>query len=126
MMRTRTASCACGQLCVSCRGEPETVSLCHCLACQKRTGSPFGIAAFFPREDVRTEGRASTYSRSSDSGFAVNFHFCPDYGSTVLWEPEWKPAAIAVAVGSFADPSFPPPTLSAGKDRRHPWVTLSN
>jgi hypothetical protein len=75
---------------------------------------------------VRAEGRASTYKRSSDSGFAVTFHFCADCGSTVFWEPERKPEAIAVAVGSFADPSFPAPTQSVWNERRHPWVTSSN
>ena len=121
-MKTRTAACACGQLWIACRGEPEKVSLCHCLACQRRTGSAFGIAAFFPREAVDAEGRASRYTRSSHSGYAVTFHFCPACGTTVFWEPERKPAAIAVAVGAFADPSFPAPTQSVWRERRHPWV----
>lgn len=124
-MRDRTASCACGQLRVACRGEPQKVSLCHCLDCQRRTGSTYGIAAFFPRERVRAEGRASRYERSSDSGHAITFHFCPDCGSTVFWEPERKPEAIAVAVGSFADPSFPAPTQTVWSERRHPWVVLA-
>src|SRR5262245_13880655 len=54
----RTASCACGQLRVMCAGDPMMVSLCHCLECQKRTGSTYGIAAFFSREAVKTEGDA--------------------------------------------------------------------
>ena len=41
-----TATCSCGQLTVRCAGDPISVSLCHCLACQKRTGSTYGIAAF--------------------------------------------------------------------------------
>ena len=124
-MKDRIASCACGQLRIACLGEPEKVSLCHCLDCQKRTGSTYGIAAFFPRDRVRAEGRASRYGRASDSGHAVTFHFCPDCGSTVFWEPERRPAAVAVAVGAFADPSFPAPTQSVWNERRHPWVLLA-
>ncbi len=124
-MTDRTASCACGQLRIACFGEPQKVSLCHCFDCQRRTGSTYGIAAFFLREKVRAEGRANTYKRSSDSSFAITFHFCPDCGSTVFWEPERKPEAIAVAIGSFADPSFPAPTQSVWNERRHPWVTSS-
>ena len=124
-MRSRTASCACGQLRIVCRGEPQKVSLCHCLDCQRRTGSTYGIAAFYPREEVSAEGRTSTYRRSSDSGFAVAFHFCPECGSTVCWEPERKPEAVAVAVGAFADPSFPAPTQAVWDHRRHPWVTFA-
>jgi hypothetical protein len=125
-MLTRTASCACGQLRIACAGEPQKVSLCHCLDCQRRTGSTYGIAAFFLRSDVTPQGRASTYRRPSDSGFAVTFHFCPDCGSTVFWEPARKPDSIAVAVGAFADPSFPAPTQSVWNERRHPWVSFSS
>lgn len=118
----RTASCACGSLRVTCEAEPILVSACHCLACQRRTGSPYGIAAFFRREGVRTEGPSKCYERSSDSGFPVRFHFCPDCGSTVFWEPGRKPDAVAVAVGAFADPGFPAPTQAVHTQHRHPWV----
>jgi hypothetical protein len=32
--------------------------------------------------------------------------------------------AEAVPLGAFADPSFPPPTVSVYGSRRHPWVVL--
>ena len=121
----RVAACACGQLRVACRGAPGKVSLCHCLDCQRRTGSAFGIAAFYRREDAVAEGRAATCTRRGDSGHAIRFHFCPDCGSTVFWEPERKPDAIAVAVGAFADPGFPAPEQAVWEHRRHPWVAIA-
>jgi hypothetical protein len=68
------------------------------------------------------EGPSRCYTRPSDSGFAVESHFCPDCGSTVWWEPQRKPEQIAVAVGSFADPAFPAPTQAVYDECRHPWV----
>ena len=124
-MVSRRASCVCGQLSVTCAGEPRSVSLCHCLECQKRTGGPFGIAAFFPRSDVALEGEAVRYSRMSDSGFPVHFSFCPRCGSTVYWEPERKAESIAVAVGAFADPHFPPPAKAVYDQHRHAWVDFT-
>ncbi len=124
-MTERTAPCACGQLRIACRGEPLKVSLCHCLECQRRTGSTYGIAAFYPRDAVKVAGNASTYTRPSDRGLPVAHHFCPDCGSTVYWEPQRIPDLIAVAVGAFADPSFPAPTQAVWDERRHPWVTLA-
>ena len=121
-MKRRMATCACGQLRVDYAGDPVRVSLCHCLDCQKRTGSTYGIAAFFARGDVAPQGEFRTYRRASDSGFAVKFHFCPHCGSTVFWEPERKPDAIGVAVGAFADPTFPSPSLAVFDGRRHAWV----
>lgn len=125
-MQRRVATCACQQLRVDCVGDPLKVSLCHCLECQKRTGSAYGIAAFFSRDAVETLGEARTYRRGSDSGHAVNFHFCPGCGSTVFWEPERKPDMIAVAVGCFGDPAFPAPTQSVYEERRHAWVKTLN
>jgi hypothetical protein len=121
-MVTRTATCACEQLRVTCAGDPVKVSLCHCLDCQKRTGSTYGVAAFFPRKGAQANGVFRTYERNSDSGSVVNFCFCPNCGSTVFWELARRPDVIAVAVGSFADPTFPAPSQSVYNERRHDWV----
>jgi hypothetical protein len=118
----RIATCSCGQLTIRCTGEPAKVSLCHCLACQKRTGSPYGIAAFFRHDSIEAAGRTQRYTRLSDSGHEVIFHFCPDCGATVYWEPQRKPDMIGVAVGAFADPTFPPPSQVINEDCRHLWV----
>ncbi|MCB1380610.1 MAG: GFA family protein [Rhodobiaceae bacterium] len=118
----RQASCSCGKLKVTCPAEPRLVSLCHCTACQKRTGSPYGIAAFFSRLDVEITGDFNSWRRSSDNGFEVEFHFCPECGATVFWEPGRKPSLIAVGVGSFGDPSFPAPTQEVHVESRHNWV----
>lgn len=122
MPSERLATCACGKLRAACLGEPTKVSLCHCLACQRRTGSTYGIAAFFERDKVRIEGESTSFSRPSNSGFPVIFHFCPTCGSTVFWAPQRKPDFIAVAVGSFADPEFPAPTQAVYTEHQHPWV----
>ena len=67
-MATRRASCTCGQLTVEVEGDPVRISICHCLACQRRTGSVFGTQARWPREQVRIEGYATECVRISDEG----------------------------------------------------------
>lgn len=37
----RIAECHCGALKVIASGEPDRVYLCHCKACQRRTGTAF-------------------------------------------------------------------------------------
>jgi hypothetical protein len=119
---TRIAACACGQLSAICRGEPDRVSLCHCQQCQKRTGSAFGVAAFFRLDRVIAEGASRAYSRTADSGLSVRFHFCETCGSTVYWYPERTPGRIGVAVGAFADPDFPRPSQSVFEAHRPRWM----
>jgi hypothetical protein len=74
-----------------------------------KDGRTYGIAAFFPRAAVNVSGADKTFTRQSDSGYPVVFHFCPECGSNVYWEPRRKPDVFAVAAGAFADPTFPAP-----------------
>ena len=39
---TLRASCVCEQFRIELDGPPIRLSICHCFACQKRTGSAFG------------------------------------------------------------------------------------
>jgi hypothetical protein len=120
----RHASCQCGQLRVVCRGEPVRISVCHCLACQKRSGAPFAAQARFPAEQVTRTGVSRQWTRIADSGNAADFHFCPECGSTVFYHSRPHFDAIAVPIGAFADPSFPPPWFSVYEERQHPWVQI--
>ena len=114
-MATRRASCSCEQLTVEVEGDPVRVSICHCLACQRRTGSVFGMQARWPREQVRIEGDATEYVRISDEGEERSLFFCPRCGATVYYWTD--PEHIAVPVGAFADPNFPAPRVSVWEDR---------
>lgn len=123
-MVSRTASCTCGQLSIEVQGRPRGVGLCHCLACQRRTGSVFAaLAGFAP--PWRISGVATEYVRTGDQGAAFRFRFCPVCGTTVFHTEEGDEGrSVSVAVGAFADPTFPPPQDSVYDHRRHPWVKL--
>ena len=98
--------------------------MCHCLACQRRTGSAFGMQARWPTDRVRIDGRHTEYVRVSDAGEERRFHFCPECGATVFYTTGDRTDLIAVPIGAFADPAFPPPTVSVWESRRHPWVAV--
>jgi hypothetical protein len=124
-MFRREAACSCGQLTVIAEGDPVRVSACHCLACQRRTGSAFGLQARFARERVHINGRATDFVRISDEdGDTRTFSFCPACGATVYYTLGSEPDMVAVPVGAFADPAFPPPVRSVYESRRYAWVTM--
>ena len=123
-MATGEAACSCGQLRVRVDGEPVRLSVCHCLACQRRSGSAFAVQARFHADDAEIEGEHREFVRMSDKGHRVAFSFCPNCGGTVFYKAEYAPDIVAVPVGAFADPSFPPPTVSVWEKRRHEWVDL--
>ena len=125
-MTIRHAACSCGQLKATCEGEPVRLSMCHCLECQKRTGSIFGVQARWPRGQVKLEGNATKFRRAGDSGKWVTFYFCPNCASTMYWMYDDMPDVTAVAVGNFADPKFPPPKISIYEARQHPWFRFAD
>jgi len=119
---TRKANCSCGQLSITADGEPVKISACHCRECQRRTGSAFGVAVFFDRENVTTSGTSNSYKRPGDSGKSIEFRFCPVCGSTVFWMPEFREGLVAVALGCFNEPSSLVPTQSVYEESRLRWV----
>lgn len=124
-MTNRIASCSCGQLQARVAADPVRVSVCHCLACQRRTGSVFGAQARFPRSAVTITGTSSTWVRVGDEGSRITFHFCPTCASTVHYAVEgYDVESVAIPVGAFADPGFPAPSFSVYEDRMHPWVRM--
>lgn len=123
-MTSRVATCRCGQLRVECHGEPVRISVCHCLDCQRRSGSAFAAQARFPTEQVRFEGEAKEWVHLSDSGHLTHFHFCPVCGGTVWYQGGGLPDLIAIAIGGFADPDFPRPNFSVWEVRKHAWVEI--
>jgi hypothetical protein len=123
-MSSRTASCCCGQLRIEVQGEPRGVGVCHCLACQRRTGSVFAALAGFA-VPYTVSGTAIEYVRTGDHGARFRFRFCPVCGTNLFHTEEgYEDRSVSVAVGAFADPSFPPPADSVYDCRRHPWVQL--
>jgi hypothetical protein len=119
----RTAECACGSFKIRVDGEPLMVGACSCLDCQKLSGSVLRVGAYFPKERVEVlSGSERTFARTGDSGMNVECHFCPSCGSTVYWEAAIFPGIRGVAVGSFADPSFPAPKMAVWDKHRHSWV----
>jgi hypothetical protein len=122
---TREAACSCGQLRIRLTADPQLVSSCHCLACQRRTGAVFGSSAFFLRSQiVLTEGERRTFRRQGESGAWLSFQFCPTCGSTVFWESERLADMVCVAVGTFADPAFPAPDRTIWTTTKHEWLAF--
>jgi len=119
------ATCRCGQFQVKTEGEPVRVSVCHCLDCQKRSGSAFAFQARWPEEKVEFSGNFRSWSTVGDTGNRATFRFCPDCGSTVAYASDGLPDLIAVAVGAFADPHFPQPHYSVYESRRHAWLAVT-
>ena len=122
---TKKASCSCGELQVEVSGAPKAVVACSCTNCQKRTGSVFGVSAYFANNQILAKnGKFNSFTSTGDSGGKIERHFCPICGSTVFWEAEFIPQSVGIAVGCFSDPQFPKPIAAAWCASKHEWVSF--
>ncbi len=118
------ASCRCGQLRAHCQGAPAQVLVCHCLNCQKRSGSAVTVQARWAEAHVTLAGTFQSWTGAGDSGGQATFRFCPQCGGTVAYTVAALPGMIAIPVGAFADPQFPAPEVSIYEERKHGWVAV--
>jgi hypothetical protein len=118
---TRIARCCCGQLRAEASADPVRVVVCHCSECKRRTGSAYGVSAYFQKNHIEVDGPNSTFVRRCPEGRTIEFRFCSSCGRADL-----LPELIGVAVGLFDDPTFPEPTSSIFERNRFPWAAFEH
>jgi hypothetical protein len=121
-----TATCACGQASIKVNALPTMHGVCHCTNCKRRTGSAFGISAYFEKDAVvEQKGQTTVYSfHHAAQNHDQERHFCPACGTTLFWFVSSVPESIGIAGGCFADEAMPNPTYSVTDSKREEWVRL--
>ena len=121
-----TATCACGQASITVNAVPTMHGVCHCTNCKRRTGSAFGISAYFDRAAVVEQtGETNVYAfHHAPQDHDQERHFCSACGTTLFWFVSALPEKIGIAGGCFADGGLPEPTYSVTERKREAWVSL--
>ena len=96
------------------------ISVCHCLDCQKRSGSAFAAQVRFPADAVIVTGEAVEWVAENGG----RFRHCPVCGSTVAFAAA-IPHTIAIPLGAFDNPCAFAPTVSVWEERKHPWLAIA-
>ena len=121
-MMERTARCCCGDVSITLRGEPERVIRCHCQYCQRRTGNVFQTSAWFLEDQIVGRTGQTRVFNDSEKNLGIDYTFCTRCGSTVYWPIKPFPGLYGVAVGCFADETFPQPEFELNTKYQHAWV----
>ena len=120
------ARCACARTSITVAGDPRFHAVCHCTNCKRRTGSAFGVSAYYQRAAIIEQvGATSVYAlhnahRKEDQ----ERHFCPTCGTTLFWTTSTAPELVGIAAGCFGEeqPGVPRATFTHAK--KLPWVGL--
>ena len=102
----QTGQCQCGAIAYAIDAEPWTVYACHCHACQRQSGSAFGLSAILPADAVRfTRGTPAEWRRRADSGRVSVALYCAGCGNRLMNRSE-DGATISLKPGTLGDTSW--------------------
>jgi hypothetical protein len=116
-----SGSCLCGAVRFNVSGTPIRMAQCHCLDCQRASGTGHMSNAIFRVADVEVTGETASYASASDSGNTLTRHFCPTCGGRVFLYSAARPGMIVMAAGAFDDSSWFEPEIVLFTKRRPHW-----
>jgi hypothetical protein len=117
-------SCSCGAVRYRLASEPLFTNCCHCLNCQRQTGSAFVINVLIEADRVELlAGEPKAVDVPRDDGSSQRIHRCPTCGVAVFSE-YGRPEILFVRAGTLADPSRVQPDAHIFTRSKLPWVAL--
>ena len=124
MSAGREGGCACGTVRYRLASEPLFVHCCHCLKCQRQTGSAFVINLLFEAERVSLlAAEPRPFDAPRDDGSAQRIFRCPTCQVAVFSEYGW-PEVWFVRAGTLDQPSAVTPDVHIYTRSKVPWVAL--
>ncbi len=121
----RRASCCCGNSQIEVTDAPSFHCTCNCTNCKQRTGSAFGIGAYFCDKEFRIVKDGTQVYRVDSKFGKQQRHFCGTCGTTLFWFIEAFKNLVGVAGGCFTDDPLPQPSFNAVKENQCEWVSFS-
>jgi hypothetical protein len=124
MSVSREGGCSCGAVRYRLASEPLFVHCCHCLNCQRQTGSAFVINLLIETDRVElVTGDPQPVDVPRDDGSSQRIFRCPGCQVAVFSEYT-RPEFRFVRAGTLDDPSSVRPDVHIFTRSKVPWVTL--
>ena len=125
MADTRDGGCACGEVRYRLTTAPMFVHCCHCLNCQRHTGSAFVINMLIEASRVEVlSGAPQPVDMPLNGGSPNRIFRCPKCQVAVWSEYGGRPQILFVRAGTLDDPSKVSPDVHIYTRSKLPWVAL--
>jgi hypothetical protein len=116
--------CACGEVRYRLTSEPLFVHCCHCLNCQRQTGSAFVINILIEADRVElVSGEPRVVPVPRDDGSEQEVWRCPTC-EVALYSQYTSPKVRFVRAGTLDDPTAVSPDVHIFTRSKLPWVVL--
>ncbi|MGA2951866.1 MAG: GFA family protein [Caulobacteraceae bacterium] len=117
--------CACGEVRYRLTSAPMFNHCCHCLDCQRQTGSAFVLNALIETDRIEIlKGAPAPTAVPTDSGGPHDIWRCPNCLTAVWSDYGRRPALRFVRIGTLDDPSALKPDVHIFTRSKQPWVGL--
>lgn len=123
----RTAECCCGKNEITISGDPMMHGICSCDNCKKRTGSAFGISAYYCTDQIVGDLPTSVCEykfQHNEMNHEQKRYFCNSCGTTLFWYISSFKNTIGIAGGCFIREPLPTPLQHANYKQKCAWLTL--
>ncbi len=125
MAEAYEGGCACGAVRYRMTSSPMFVHCCHCLDCQRQTGSAFVLNAMIEADRIQLLSRTpEPVSVPTDSGRPHDIYRCPACRVAVWSDYGRRPALRFVRVGTLDNPAALRPDVHIYTRSRLPWIRL--
>ena len=117
--------CLCGAVTYECAADPIVMGNCHCLDCQRATGSGFAAGILVPLNAVTVQGEVRYYDTVADSGHVISRGFCTICGSRLFGKGTASPERMSITAGSLDDPALFRPQADIYTSSAQSWVRMN-
>ncbi|MFC0202907.1 GFA family protein [Novosphingobium soli] len=119
--------CLCGAIRYKAVGDPVAVAICHCVNCQRNSGSAFSVNVIFPKQALTVEGAPAIYEDKGDTGEIVRRFFCGTCGTPLESRSVFSaPEHAVVKAGTFDHPECFVPDCETYCISAMPWWGKAN
>jgi hypothetical protein len=123
-MSTHEGRCACGEIRYRLTSEPLVVHCCHCLNCQRQTGSAFVINVLIESDRMELlAGEPVRVDAPRDAGPVQQIFRCPTC-QVAVYSDYGRPDIRFVRAGTLDDPSRVAPDVHIYTRSKLPWIRL--
>ena len=125
MTETFEGGCSCGEVRYRMTARPMFVHCCHCLDCQRQTGSAFVLNGIIETDHIELQsGKPEPVTMPTDSGRPHDIYRCPKCKIAVWSDYGRRPYVRFVRIGTLDKPSAIQPDVHIFTRSKQPFVKL--
>ena len=118
--------CSCGAVNYQLASKPMFVHCCHCLDCQRLSGSAYLLNALIETDHIEVEGELTDIHLPTPSGNGKVIKRCTACGDAIFSHYLIRGTRVAfLRVGTLLDPAQCPPDVQIFTESKQSWVPLS-